>query len=286
MNKNWVIIGLGGALLGCLLILWHRSNAPGAAPIAATAAHSAELTKTALVEPMSLAEAPAKGRNYTETHVSMARVKEDHDYALRVGKHQIIKAYLASPLKGKAEFEPVLDWMIKNGYGIEDLQIIWPQAQGIAQHLLSRDEIEARLRKVSGPDRSEAEIVAAAQRLWQRQEPLAKEELRFEVGLHYDETEALESLWRYAKQVPNSLDRWGPFAEAEEGEPLLTDDDWMSPYRKQLKADYTGPERHSILSQVNSDGFRPPPSPDLTPEEMETLRMHMMAKYQGSKAGQ
>jgi hypothetical protein len=281
MKKDVVLIVLGGFLFASALLLFQRYHTPPLTSPAPVAANRPAVDEQSLV---ATAQPPAKGRNYTETHVNWERINTDHDYALRVGKHRVIKAYLASPLKGKAEFEPVLDWMIQHGYGIEDLQIIWTEAQSVVQNMQTYDEIEASLRKTPGPKRPEAEIAFSARAFLYQQEPLAKEHLRLAAGLRYSEEEALENLWIFAKQVPHSLDRWGPWAEAEEGETLLTDDDWMSPQRKKLKAEYTGPERHSILSEANPDGFRPPPSLVLTPEEQEIANQALIAKVAADKA--
>lgn len=172
--------------------------------------------------------------------VDLDKAKSDPAYRERVYYHTAIKSYLASPLKGKPELEEILTFLLKDGFTIRDLhnayvELHLPRSNpanrpGFRRELFERgfneDQIEMRV----------AEVSAQAAK---RHRQIVQQSTGLDDGL-------LEDFMRLAPESPTSLrpsSTFMPSVEAEDGEPLLTDSDWMSDEHREAAAAYRGERR-------------------------------------------
>ena len=249
--KRYAYYLLSGCLVAGVIVWLSRSTPPAQTDAQRTDRQkpfdaSAPVPVSTPTAVATTAPPPTKGRDYSERFVSMDRVGHDPEYANRVGKSVVINAYLASPNRGKDKFEPVLDWIVENGYDIKDLQTVWEQASSVTKNIQSRSQMTDALSNTAGWDKlTPEERQAQINYQYSHQEGRAKETMRMAVGLRPDEDKAMQTLWMFATDLPESLANWPMVLDdPKEGEPLLTDADWMDPHRQALAASYTG-ERHT-----------------------------------------
>ena len=186
---------------------------------------------------------PTGKRSDSEKFVSLSQITTDTNYVKSlIRKHLSIRSYLASPANGHPEFEQVIDWLIGNGYSIEDTVIAW-SALGVASSMQSIEDVRERMqRDGKSPEQIErsAEAILAAS----RQNDRAIIAAWMQIGK--DEVDILDSflaLEPLRRQLSIPVNRIMPEVPPVEGEAILTDEDWMTQARKDLVAQYRGPRR-------------------------------------------
>ncbi len=204
------------------------------------------------------AGAASKKKLDSEQFVSLSRMGTDTNYIKRlIRRHMSIKSYLASPLKGDPEFEQVIDWLIGNGYGVEDVAQAWHALVIPASGMTSIDQVREHLRQKG---KSRDQIEKSAEKILSVHEQQKRRIVSHWLCLGSDEGEILDSFLRMAPEQPTQrgpIDRFMPSTSPVEGERILRDEDWMSPDRKALAERYRGVRR----STDSRDEWRPSPSP-------------------------
>jgi hypothetical protein len=183
--------------------------------------------------------APAETPRDSDLFVSLDRLKtHDEDYVLLIAKHPAAKSHLASPLKGTPEFEAVVDWVLGNGYGIEDVKTAWVYLNGIVGGIKPLEWFEETVRA--------DHLNADPQSLFERSLQQRRKTLRMVMRLTEDEDDLLDSLWSIAPNPPRKIGpatEYMPHIPLVDGEPILRDEDWMSLERRQIVQAYQGPRR-------------------------------------------
>jgi hypothetical protein len=186
----------------------------------------------------------------SDRFVSLERLKRlENDYRKRITKHQAIKSYLISPLKDQPEFERVVDWVIANGYGIEDLATVWVYLNGILEARIPLKWFEEFAQTNRFGDQLGGDFRADPEKLYQ--DDLRDRRLRLARPLRLlpEEDQLIDSLFAIAPDPPRKI---GPAAEylpqvpLNDGEPILRDEDWMSQGRLDLAQGYQGPHRSTL----------------------------------------
>ena len=186
--------------------------------------------------------------------VNLSRIETDPEYRKRIRKHANIRAYLASPSRGQPEFEQVIDWAIGNGYGINDVPVLW-SSLNLAQRYQTAEEIRAEFEKKGvAPEKLQKNTEQAMANARQLEVVSVLSALQ----LGSEDMNVVESFFelvplRRRSETQNIMPRVPPI----EGEAILTDEDWMSDERKTLAANYKGLPR----STDRRPDWRPPAPP-------------------------
>jgi hypothetical protein len=201
----------------------------------------------------------------SERFVSLSRLKEDPDYVKGlIRRHVSIKSYLASPLKGDSQFEGLIDWLLGNGYAIEDAVAAW-YALAMASSMQTIDDVREQMRR---DGRSPEKIERSAEAILAASNRGTRSTVAVWLQLGEAEGDVLDSFLSLVPDHPfraGNAERFMPSIQPVEGEAILHDEDWMSFERKSLVAAYRGLRR----STDPRDDWRPSPSPysNLVPKD-------------------
>lgn len=142
MKKTAALVIVLGVCV-CAWLLWPTSEKPDVAVNDTPAPPSAQEAQPAPQQPS--AQVPLLPAVYiadpaTKEIVDLKRA--DRDIAYKEGpvrRHTAVKRYLASPLKGDPTLESVIDFLLTNGFSIDDLSIAYVGLMLLDFHSLPRN---------------------------------------------------------------------------------------------------------------------------------------------------
>lgn len=173
--------------------------------------------------------------------VDLSRAESDSAYRERVYYHTAIKSYLASPLRGKPELEEVLTFLLQNGFSIRDLHNAYVVLHMPSFHPAKRPEFRREMFE-RGFDEDQIQVRVAQVSV----ESSRRNRQRVQQMTGLEDNRLLDAFMRLAPESPAPLgpsSTFMPSMEAEDGEPLLTDSDWMSDEHRKAAAANRGERR-------------------------------------------
>jgi hypothetical protein len=243
MKRATLVVALG--LVVAALWVWHRPARPNATSTGQQADQPTPAPGKVAAKPVAARQAASPK---SDTHVDLKRAATDPAYKSGLRRHQAIKRYLASPIKGDETLEGVLNFLLENGYSIEDLfnayvAIMLPETDMPTREKLEKagvaaDQIPAALERNLGywEDQIQRNVTAIA----------GITDPALVIGLA-----ALAP--RKGKPLGPASD-FLPVVELTDGERLLRDDDWMTQKHRESAA--------KGASQPRRDTVEPIPAPE------------------------
>ncbi|MHC1762696.1 MAG: hypothetical protein AB9869_00105 [Verrucomicrobiia bacterium] len=254
MKKTAVAV----AVLGVVLCAWllSRSRPGGVEAVIETPAQ--EVSQPATEKPQPPKDPPllpVVTIAETEEYVDLKRAEKDIAYQRGpLLRHTCIKQYLASPLKGDPTLESVIDFLLTNGFSIDDLQIAYVGLMLLDGQYPTLERMKFWYEKEGTP-----------RELWEEQLERAREQhmehaprtVQSFTGID-DPALVLELL----SIAPGEGKPLGPsrenipLLEAVDGERLLTDADWMTERHRVAAAKGAGQPRRTMIKPLFDDGSR------------------------------
>ena len=187
-----------------------------------------------------------------DTHFNRERFNLDQDYAQKCRKHQAILSYQNSLRRGDPNYEKVLHMLLKNGYGVEHWSDVCTELLQLHQPLNSR-RVNLKQR---GYSEAEIEVDLDGFRDKHRHlELVVTGRLIQKIGVI--EPNVIADLLSIPIVAGNDEDPFGRGnIRFSEGDPLLTDEDWMTPEHKASQASYQGEPRPQLTRSEKFKQFR------------------------------
>jgi hypothetical protein len=180
----------------------------------------------------TVSSVPVRGADNSDQFVSLERAKRDPQYKKKIDYHTHIKEYLATPAKGTAVFEETLGVLLENGYSLSQLHNSY-----LALYVYNRrpdlNKVRTRVSVVNG-------IEVTGERYAARMRESFKRGITALSGV--DDPKTIDQLAKISDQgeVPSYPMR---IFDAQEGDRILGDEDWMNPEHRKAASAYTGPPR-------------------------------------------
>ncbi|MHC1763364.1 MAG: hypothetical protein AB9869_03515 [Verrucomicrobiia bacterium] len=189
-----------------------------------------------------------------EQYVDLKRAETDIAY--RRGplmRHKSIKEYLASPIKGTPLVDSVIDFLLVNGFSLDDLQIAYVGLMFLDADYPTREKFE-RMFADTTPEKRERWLKKAQERHWE----FAPATLG--MMAQTDDPVLIQELINLAPAEGKPLGPAReniPILEPVDGERLLTDADWMTERHRAAAAKGAGQHRRTMVRPEFNTGPDP-----------------------------
>jgi hypothetical protein len=175
-------------------------------------------------------------------HISFDRINSEEAYRSKLRRHNNIKKYASSPLKGTPLIEQPLNVLLKNGYSIDELHNAYAALQ---IHSTGREQLQEQLaKKREALMKTRPNEVESSMRYTEDMINKSKQRsFQFTTGIH--DQSVIEQLIALSPEFVGSpsIAIALPELPNADGERILTDDDWMSESHRKAFASYQGEPR-------------------------------------------
>ena len=188
----------------------------------------------------------------SDHYFNLERSMRDKDYAMKARKSVRISQYLNAPRRGDPNYEQVLHTLLKNGFGIED----WRQTtSNISEWHMPYHIRRYNLEERGDPAEAIEENLRNLQAIRENDYELIKEALIHDIGI--TDMSVLDELMGIPIVMDNGEYPFGRSGyDLYEGDPLLTDEDWMTPEHKASQASYQGEPREPMTDEERIKLYR------------------------------